>query len=314
MPSLTLSPIAPDSADDLVTVTMGSSRDESIFPSEVGVMVPPLGDVRSRLTADVLRAVSPLPSVEGLLQDLMWAPVAPRSPDIADRQAPCSANQVPRWWLAREGPFLAEQSPDTIRSFCAGCAFRNTTYRASDYASPSGEFGLPMHHPRFLKLITVPQSASLLEMGPGRWLDTLSRDQAMVAAVQLQWDVCLMQTNLDVLDQYTFSLQGTASKLIERSLGPVTFRRRRWRRVPSALRSAALPFRWGCGGPRWILYGYIRMAGSELADLRCFGFLLASVVHGLPHCMGYYLLVLVRGCPIVTCFEHVRAGVMVHGG
>ena len=32
-----------------------------------------------------------------------------------------------------------------------------------------------------------------------------------------------MQTNLDVLDQYTFSLQGTASKLIERSLGASDF-------------------------------------------------------------------------------------------
>ena len=25
----------------------------------------------------------------------------------------------------------------------AGCAFRNMTYRPSDYASPSGEFGIP---------------------------------------------------------------------------------------------------------------------------------------------------------------------------
>ena len=192
VPSLPLSPISPDSADDSVTVTatMGSCRDESIFPSEVGVMVPPLGDVRLGLTAAVLRAVSPLPSIKGLIQEFLWAPVAPRSPDVADRRAPCSANQVPRWRLAREGPFLAERSPDTIRSFGARCAFRNTTYRASDYASPSGEFGLPMHHPRFLKWIAVPQSASLLEMGPGRWLDFLSRDQAMAVAVQLQRDVC----------------------------------------------------------------------------------------------------------------------------
>ena len=95
-------------------------------------------------------------SVEGMLQDLLWAPVAPRSPDIADHRAPCSADQVPRWRLAREGPFLAERSPDTIRSFGAGCAFRNTIYRVSDYASPSGEFGLPMHHPRFIEWIPVP--------------------------------------------------------------------------------------------------------------------------------------------------------------
>ena len=35
------------------------------------------------------------------------------------------------------------------------------------------------------------------EMGPGRWLDTLSRDKAMAVAIQLHRDVCLM--TLDVL-------------------------------------------------------------------------------------------------------------------
>ena len=45
----------------------------------------------------------------------------------------------------------------------------------------------------------------------------------MAVAVQLQRDVCVMQTNLDVLDQYTVFLQGMASKLIERSLGASDF-------------------------------------------------------------------------------------------
>ena len=52
-------------------------------------------------------------------------------------------------------------------------------------------------------------------MGAGRWVDHLSRDQAVAAAVQLQRDVGLMQTNLDILDQYSLALQGTTSKLIE---------------------------------------------------------------------------------------------------
>ena len=41
MPSLPLSPIL----DDSVTANMGSSREESITPSEVFVSVPPVGDV-----------------------------------------------------------------------------------------------------------------------------------------------------------------------------------------------------------------------------------------------------------------------------
>ena len=119
-----------------------------------------------------------------------------------------SPGLVPRWRLAREGPFLAECSSSSLRCFGDGCSFRNTTYRTSDYASPSGEFGVPLHHPRFLEWIGVPESARLLEMGPGRWLHSLSRDQAMDAAIQLHRGVCLMTTNLDVLDQYALCLQG----------------------------------------------------------------------------------------------------------
>ena len=125
--------------------------------------------------------------------------------------------------LAREGPFLAERSPESICSLGAGCAFRNTSYRSSDYDAPSGEFGLPVHHPQFLEWIGVPQSACLLEMGTGRWVDHLSRNEAVAAAIQLQRDVGLMQTNLDVLDQYSLALQGTASKLIELCLGALPF-------------------------------------------------------------------------------------------
>ena len=128
--------------------------------------------------------LSPLPTVETLfIQDRLWAPVAVPSPDVGDRRE----TPVPRWRLAREGPFLAEQSPESIRSLGAGCAFQNTSYRRLDYDTPSGEFGLPVHHPRFLEWIWVPQSACLLGMGAGRWVDHRSR-----AAEQLQQDVGLM--------------------------------------------------------------------------------------------------------------------------
>ena len=35
----------------------------------------------------------------------------------------------------------------------------------------------------------------------------------------LHHDVCHMTTNLDILDQYALSLQGTASKILESSIG-----------------------------------------------------------------------------------------------
>ena len=119
-------------------------------------------------------------------------------------------------------PVVVEESsvaPESIRSLGAGCTFRHTTYRASDYASPVGDYGLPLHHPRFIEWIGVPQSAGLIEISGAQWVDKLSRDQAVAAAVHLQRDVGLMQMNVDVLDQYALSLQKTASRMIELCLG-----------------------------------------------------------------------------------------------
>ena len=90
-------------------------------------------------------------SGEGLSpgMDTMPRPLPVALPGVISesRCEPRSPSLVPRWRLAREGPFLAERSSSSLRSFGAGCAFRNTTYRASHYASPSGEFGIPLNHP-----------------------------------------------------------------------------------------------------------------------------------------------------------------------
>ena len=56
-------------------------------------------------------------------------------------------------------------------------------------------------------------------LSPRHWCDTLSRDQAMTAAMQLHRDACLMQTNLDILDQYALALHGTASKMLQKTIG-----------------------------------------------------------------------------------------------
>ena len=44
-------------------------------------------------------------------------------------------------------------------------------------------------------------------------------DQAMTAAMQLHKDACLMNTNLDMLDQYALALHGTASKILQNTIG-----------------------------------------------------------------------------------------------
>ena len=65
------------------------------------------------LPADVGHPELPLLSVENLfVQDMLWAPVAPQNPVPDD----CRETPVPRWRLAREGPFLAEWSTEYIHS------------------------------------------------------------------------------------------------------------------------------------------------------------------------------------------------------
>ena len=221
-PSLLISPVLRDNLDDSVAANVGSSREDSNTTSEdvvaalTAMDTLPVGmgsgpDVRmdssspeahGPLSGSLVDAVADLPK-------LLTGPVSHRSLDF-----------VPRWRLAREGPFLAERSSSSIHCLGAGCAFRNTTYHPSDYVSLSGEFGIPLRHPRFLEWKGVPESTGLLEMGPGRWLHSLSRDQAMDAAIQLHRDVSLMATNLYVLDQYALSLQGTASKILQLGLDP----------------------------------------------------------------------------------------------
>ena len=44
-----------------------------------------------------------------------------------------------------------------------------------------------------------------------------------MAAIHLQRDVGLMQTNVDVLDQYALSLQKAASRIIDNCLGPCMY-------------------------------------------------------------------------------------------
>ena len=57
------------------------------------------------------------------------------------------------------------------------------------------------------------ESASLLDMGPERWLHSLMREQAIGAASQLHRDVCLMTSNLDILDQYVSCLQASKTDI-----------------------------------------------------------------------------------------------------
>ena len=123
--SLTLSPISRRSSD----------LSDATDAPEVGALLSPLEDSSSKVIPVVGYACLPLPPVDnGLMPDLVCVPALPQPTGrFVDRECP-----VPRWRLAREGPFFEERSPESIRSLGPGCTFRNTTYRTSDCRTGGG--------------------------------------------------------------------------------------------------------------------------------------------------------------------------------
>ena len=218
-PLETLSPIPMVNGQDSMTVQVGTTDSEEVTP----IVLDRIRSVHrrrsrrpSRLHTTMVRLA---PVGDFLFKDILCEEAQIDKWSVPITTGNRDSNTVPRWRLAREGPFPNEHSQASLRVLGKGCAFRHTTYKWEDHARPDGGLGVPLNHPRFLEWLGAPNSAWLLEMSPGHWCDTLSRDQAMTAAMQLHRDACLMQTNLDILDQYALALHGTASKLLQSTIG-----------------------------------------------------------------------------------------------
>ena len=219
VPLLPLSPITAEGSQDSIMVQVGSSTDETPTPEGLYQTRSTHRRRPRRPMKQEIKQEKPAPAVDFLFKDILRAPAMDYPRLLTETDGNKNRKRIPQWRLAREGPFLYERSLASLRVLGTGGAFRQTTYLAEDHAPPPGGLGVPLNHPRFLEWIGAPASAWLLEMSPGQWLDTLSRDQAMTAAMQLHKDACLMNTNLDILDQYALSLHGTASKILEKAIG-----------------------------------------------------------------------------------------------
>ena len=218
-----MSPIPMADGPDSMTVQVGTPASEKATP----VLVDQIRSVRRRQsrTQSSLRtnSGSPASGTDFLFKDILCEEALVRKRPGSVKTNNRDTYPVPRWRLAREGPFPNERSQASLRVLGKGCAFRHTTYKWEDHLRPEGGLGVPLNHPRFLEWLGAPDTAWLLEMSPGHWCDTLSRDRAMTAAMQLHRDACLMQTNLDILDQYALALHGTAMNLLQRTIGGGSF-------------------------------------------------------------------------------------------
>ena len=81
----------------------------------------------------------------------------------------------------------------------------------------------------------------------------MDREDAIAAALQLQHDVGVMTSNLQVLDQFVTSLHRVSSEILRLAIGPVVFPSTTIDvlspvPVPLGLLTTCRP--WGCGGLR----------------------------------------------------------------
>ena len=73
----------------------------------------------------------------------------------------------------------------------------------------------------------------------------------MTAAMELHIDACLMNTNLDILDQYALALHGTASKILQKTIGDSPYPRAEVAAAAQGPRARRASWRhWVFGGPR----------------------------------------------------------------
>ena len=237
-PLIPLSPITAEDSQDSIMVQIGSPTSEVYTP----IGPDRIRSVHRRRPCRLLKmstkCENPAPADDFLFRDILCDPSVITNRSLSETTGNGDRGWVPRWRLAREGPFTNERSQASLQVLGKGCAFRHTTYSVEDHAPPEGVLGVPLNHPRFLEWIGAPESAWLLEMSPGQWCDTLSRDQAMTAAMRLHRDVCLMKTNLDILDQYALALHGTASKILQKTIGGGPY--------PRAEVAAAAQGPWAC--------------------------------------------------------------------
>ena len=78
----------------------------------------------------------------------------------------------------REGPFIPASPHPRIGDDTGSCAYRYTTYREADFVNHDVRFGLPIHHPRFLKWVGAPELAWLLYRDYGDWIRSRSQSRA----------------------------------------------------------------------------------------------------------------------------------------
>ena len=105
-----------------------------------------------------------------------------------------------------------------------GCPYRFSESGGLPFSDENPAYGLQIHHPRFLEFVGAPESARLLDCSPTFWVDQLGKEQAMVAAINLQRDARVMLSNLQILSQFAMALHRMSFSMMAWALDSRCFR------------------------------------------------------------------------------------------
>ena len=206
----------------------------------------PFGDSVGRLSSSSSVASDDSDGDVGLLTSLLSLPSfgsMPRVPVSSDFSFYSAVGSPTRLWDPCSMVAFSLGGPISVRTSSLGCPGFRPGVCFSQYYPQIFGFHLTVREawaavtpPRFLEWIGAPESTRLLDKGPSAWLHSLSREHAIEAARQLHRDVCLLTSNLNILDQYVMCLQGAAATILEFSLGARAF--------PSAAVAVEAPVPW----------------------------------------------------------------------
>ena len=127
-PLIPLSPITAEDSLDSIMVQVGSPTSEVYTPAGLDRIRSVSQRRPRRPRRSSTKCEKPAPAEDFLFGDILCAPAMGAKRNLTDIFGNRDRVGVPRWRLAREGPFTNERSHASLRVLGKGCAFRHTTY------------------------------------------------------------------------------------------------------------------------------------------------------------------------------------------
>ena len=132
-PLIPLSPITAEDSQDSIVVQIGSPASELCTPAGQD-RIRSVNRRRSRRPMkSSTKCEKPAPAEDFLFRDILCAPAMSTNRSLSESTGNKDHGRVPRWRLAREGPFTNERSQASLRVLGKGCAsdIRPTVWRTT---------------------------------------------------------------------------------------------------------------------------------------------------------------------------------------